>query len=123
MTKSVSLQLEIELHEKNRNTNLENIEKTVVLVYLLNDGTLEKFPIEYREVESELIYIDIMFDSMKSFKEKCVGFTEYQGIYTENELGELVELSNIAKHSIIEVAEHGEFETLLYNPITLDLLK
>lgn len=93
------------------------------IVLLSNKGLLKNYVIENRESESESLYVDLLFTDMKELEKELYLFNELKAIFLETECGELVEVNHLVEYGIIEVAEHSDFETILYNPITLEPLE
>lgn len=109
------------------NMLVENFENAQSFAVLSNEGLLKNYPIENRESESAFesasLYVDLLFNDMKELENEHDLFKAPKGIFLEIECGELIEVNHLVKHGIVEVAEHTEFDTILYNPTTLELLE
>lgn len=97
------------------------------IVLLSNEGLLKNYPIENRESESAFesvsLYVDLLFTSMKELENEHYLLKEPKGIFLETECGELVKVNHLIEHSIVEVAEHTDFDTVFYNTTTLEPLE
>lgn len=101
----------------------EHLSNAQALVMLASEGKLTHYSIENFECENDSFYVDLLFADMKALENEYYLFKEPTRILIESECGELIEVNHLLEHSIVEVAEHTEFETILYNPITLEPLE
>lgn len=101
----------------------EHFENAKSIVVLSNEGILGSYPIENREYESESVFVDLLFTEMNVLKNEQHLFKEPTKVFLETECGELIKIDHLVECSIVEVAEHTEFETILYDPTTLTPLE
>lgn len=105
----------------------ENFESAKSIVLLTNEGFVGNYPIENREVESESesesLYVDLLITNIKELEKQKHIFEKPKAVYLETEIGELVKINDILECRIMEVAEHTEFDSVLYDPVTLEPLE
>ena len=113
----------VEMEKGNTNRLAEMVNNAISIVLLTTDGSFLAYAIESIECEREAFYFDLLFSNMEAFKEVKNVFDKPQAIFIEDENGELIQLKYLLDHSVIEIAEHSDFDTVFYNPTTLRILE